>query len=268
MKNELCKPFMYEEIEWRLQSTFKDGNTTKGIAIPYLKRIAIQNRLDEVFGVLGWKVQFKEWHTTVEKNGDSEVMLPSQLCGISVYNENTGEWITKWDGASNTSYEGIKGGISDSFKRAATMFGIGRYLANLETQFVNCELRGAKKTPYISKQDISVNLKNNYNKEIARLFPSQLDNFTPEPPTPPTKKNTNHISSNSQQPFNRNNLANNIAPQEIIEEITKLAEERNISLQYLAAHYKVANIYQLTIDNANNAISKLYATPIKKVANG
>jgi len=37
-------------------------------------------------------------------------------------------WITKTDGAGDTGIEGEKGAISDSLKRSAVLWGIGRYL--------------------------------------------------------------------------------------------------------------------------------------------
>jgi len=37
-------------------------------------------------------------------------------------------WVTKSDGADDSSIESAKGGISDSLKRAAVQYGIGRYL--------------------------------------------------------------------------------------------------------------------------------------------
>ena len=46
------------------------------------------------------------------------------------------EWITKYDGANDTKIESTKGGISDSMKRAAVQWGIGRYLYNLPGQWV------------------------------------------------------------------------------------------------------------------------------------
>jgi hypothetical protein len=45
--------------------------------------------------------------------------------------------ITKWDGAEQTQIEAVKGGLSGSMKRAAVQWGIGRYLYDLETNFVN-----------------------------------------------------------------------------------------------------------------------------------
>ncbi|RCW44252.1 Rad52/Rad22 family DNA repair protein [Paenibacillus prosopidis] len=117
----LQDPFLPDEIEWRVGST--NGDKTKGIALAYVTNRAIQNRLDEVFGVFGWRNEFREW-----KNN-------SQLCGISV--KVDGEWVTKWDGADDSNMEAVKGGLSDAMKRAAYQWGIGRYLYNLESVWVD-----------------------------------------------------------------------------------------------------------------------------------
>lgn len=117
---KLQEPFVPEEIEWRVGATNQEK--TKGIALAYVTNRAVQNRLDEVFGVFGWKNEFKEWKGK------------SQLCGISV--KVGDEWITKWDGADDSDTEAVKGGLSDSMKRAAYQWGIGRYLYNLENVWV------------------------------------------------------------------------------------------------------------------------------------
>ncbi|MCP1134371.1 Rad52/Rad22 family DNA repair protein [Paenibacillus polysaccharolyticus] len=122
----LQEPFPPEEIEWRVGST--NGDKTKGIALAYVTNRAIQNRLDEVFGVFGWRNEYREWK---EK---------SQLCGISVKVE--GEWITKWDGADDSNMEAVKGGLSDAMKRAAYQWGIGRYLYKLENMWVPIKAAG------------------------------------------------------------------------------------------------------------------------------
>ena len=116
----LQAPFAPEEIEWRVGATTKDK--TKGMALAFVTNRAIQNRLDEVFGCFGWKNEYREWRGN------------AQLCGISVKYE--GEWITKWDGASDTDWEATKGGLSDAMKRAAYQWGIGRYLYNLDPVWV------------------------------------------------------------------------------------------------------------------------------------
>ncbi|MFQ6978538.1 MAG: Rad52/Rad22 family DNA repair protein [Oscillibacter sp.] len=71
---------------------------------------AIQNRLDEVCGPENWYNDFKPWHS----NGKKE----AQLCGIAIFFEGRG-FITKWDGAEDSDIEAVKGGLSDSMKRAA-----------------------------------------------------------------------------------------------------------------------------------------------------
>lgn len=120
---ELSKPFLPDEIEWRVGSTNQDK--TKGLALAYVTNRAIQQRLDDIFGCFGWRNEFIEWKGK------------SQLCGISVkYGD---EWITKWDGADDSNMEATKGGLSDAMKRAAYQWGIGRYLYKLPT--VWCRLK-------------------------------------------------------------------------------------------------------------------------------
>jgi hypothetical protein len=123
---QLQQPFDPSDIEWRVGST--NGDKTKGIALAYVTNRAIQNRLDDIFGPFGWRNEFREWKGN------------SQLCGISV-NWN-GEWITKWDGADDSQTEAVKGGLSDAMKRAGYQWGIGRYLYNLENQWVPIKQQG------------------------------------------------------------------------------------------------------------------------------
>ena len=121
----LRAPFAPEEMSgvWG----YHQGQS-KGMALAFVTNRAIQNRLDEVFGCFGWKNEYREWRGN------------SQLCGISVKYE--GEWITKWDGASDTDFEATKGGLSDAMKRAAYQWGIGRYLYNLDPVWVPIKLSG------------------------------------------------------------------------------------------------------------------------------
>ncbi len=129
----LAKPFAPEDLEWRLQRTFTSGGDTMGVAVPYVTNRAIQSRLDDVVGLNNWHNDYKPWHGTDKKD--------SQICGISIFFEDRG-WITKWDGAEDTDIEPIKGGLSDSMKRAAVQWGIGRVLYNMDVVFVDVEQRG------------------------------------------------------------------------------------------------------------------------------
>lgn len=123
---QLQAPFDPENIEWRVGSTNQDK--TQGLALAYVTNRAIQNRLDETFGVFGWQNVFLPW----KSNG--------QLCGISV--KNGEEWITKYDGADDSNMEATKGGLSDAMKRAAYQWGIGRYLYKLPQEWMPIKKRG------------------------------------------------------------------------------------------------------------------------------
>ena len=130
---ELAKPFAAEDLEWRLQRTFEVQGRMTGIAVPYVTNRAIMNRLDSVVGPQNWYNQYQPWHTAGKKE--------AQICGISIYFEGRG-FITKWDGAEDSDVEPIKGGLSDSMKRAAVQWGIGRVLYNMDTVCVDVEQWG------------------------------------------------------------------------------------------------------------------------------
>lgn len=120
---KLAEPFPSKDVEWRLAQC---GETQRGFwakCLAYLTNRAIMQRLDDVCGPENWKNEFS-------KGPDGGV-----VCGISIRVES--EWVTKWDGAENTEVESIKGGLSDSMKRAAVQWGIGRYLYGLEEGWAN-----------------------------------------------------------------------------------------------------------------------------------
>ena len=118
---DLTLPFKDDEIEWRVGSTTKDKK--KGMLLAYVTNRAIMNRLDEVLGVENWKQSFREIHKGI-------------VCSLSIRLSENGEWITKEDGADLTNIEATKGGLSDSMKRAAVQFGIGRYLYEADSVWV------------------------------------------------------------------------------------------------------------------------------------
>ena len=147
IQQALALPFAPEDLEWRLQTTNKEK--TRGLAIPYVTNRAIQNRLDDVVGPDHWYNEYKPWHrftTKVrsERNPSEfeEKEIISQLCGIAIYFEDRKEWVVKWDGAEDTDIEQVKGGLSDSMKRAAVQWGIGRVLYSMNTVWVDIEKQG------------------------------------------------------------------------------------------------------------------------------
>lgn len=133
IRAELAMPFAPEDLEWRIQ--YADEKKSRGIVVPYVTNRAIQSRLDDVVGVDGWYNDYKPWHGANKKE--------AQICGIAIYFEERGGFITKWDGAEDSDIEPVKGGLSDSMKRAAVQWGVGRVLYSMtDPVWVNIEPRG------------------------------------------------------------------------------------------------------------------------------
>ena len=144
---ELSAQFADYEIEWRVGSTNKDK--TKGLMLAYVTNRAIMNRLDSVVGAQNWKQSFKEIHKGI-------------ICSLSIRFTESGEWITKEDGADLTDIEPTKGGLSDSMKRAAVQFGIGRYLYDSISEWV--ELKDGK---YPVRKPTAVKLKATPERQLS-----------------------------------------------------------------------------------------------------
>ena len=131
IQEELAQPFAPQDLEWRVQYAVKER--MQGLVVPYVTCRAIQDRLDTVVGAENWRNEFQPWQGG--KNG-------AQICGISIFVEERKEWLTKWDGAENTDIEAVKGGLSDSMKRAAVQWGIGRVLYKMPTFWAGVQPRG------------------------------------------------------------------------------------------------------------------------------
>lgn len=121
----LAAPFDPSEIDWRVGST--NADKTKGMALAYIDARAVMDRLDAVVGPSGWQDSY-----TI---GEGKT-----ICNLAI--KCGDEWVWKADGAGNTDFEAEKGALSDSFKRAAVRWGIGRYLYNLASPWVPIESRG------------------------------------------------------------------------------------------------------------------------------
>ena len=168
LEQKLQLPFPPEDIEWRAQSSGIDKNANAwAMIMPFITNRAIQERLDEVFGVYGWDNQYREI-----KQADGKL---SFLCGISIYfnlgkNDDFREVVTKWDGADETNFENFKGGLSNSMKRAGVQLGIGRYLYKLDTYFAELsDNRNGKKFSVSVKKERGANFGTRYYYNAPQL---------------------------------------------------------------------------------------------------
>ena len=123
--DQLKSPFPVNRIRWRVGATKKDK--TQGIALAYVDARDVMRRLDEVCG-LDWQCRY------------SHVTEASAICDIGIKIE--GDWLWRSNGAGETAIEGKKGAMSDAFKRAAVLWGVGRYLYSLPTFWVLLKEKG------------------------------------------------------------------------------------------------------------------------------
>lgn len=123
---KLAEPFPPELVSWRVGK--RDGD--HGLALCYIRAPDVMKRLDDVCGIDNW-----ECHYVAQ--GDKTICE----IGIRLGTEpGPAAWVWKANGAGDTKIEAEKGALSDAFKRAAVMWGIGRYLYEIEGPWV--KLRG------------------------------------------------------------------------------------------------------------------------------
>jgi hypothetical protein len=124
---KLRAPFPNELISWRVGATNAKKNggvATKGIGLAYVDARDVMQRLDDVVGPGNWQAIHPH------ANGKT-----SCRTGIKVGEE----WVWKENGAGDSETEAEKGAFSDSFKRAAVLWGIGRYLYDVPNVWVELD---------------------------------------------------------------------------------------------------------------------------------
>ncbi len=148
----LRAPFRSTEVKWRVGAKTK-GDTPRGQALPYVDARCVQDRLDDAVGVENWKISYRASPTGVGLVAELSLRV-------------SGEWITKEDGAflgpipeefkredgspdlkaEQNAEMSVKAAYSDAFKRAAVVWGIGRYLYDVPAVWTELDNYGAIKT--------------------------------------------------------------------------------------------------------------------------
>jgi len=128
LKN-LTKKIPYQ---WRVQSFSKNKPACQCVA--YIDARDVMNLLDEVVKPENWQDDYR--------------LINGQLfAGIGIYINN--QWIWKWDVGTESQTEKEKGQVSDSFKRAAVKWGIGRFLYDLDIKTIPAnEVKTQSNYPY------------------------------------------------------------------------------------------------------------------------
>lgn len=115
LQQKLEMPFPPKSVSWRVGRKSKDGKSAMLLA--YIDARDVMERLDRACGFENWQCRY-----TLADNG-------VLICEIGI--RINGDWIWRANGAGDTQVEAEKGKCSDAFKRAAVLWGIGRYLYGL-----------------------------------------------------------------------------------------------------------------------------------------
>lgn len=139
-----------DEIEVRVGTVAKDKS--------YITLLLYQNSrvamdlLDEVVGKNNWQRE----HTRDNKN-----------CTISIWDEQKQQWVCKEDTGIESNTQQEKGLASDSFKRSAVNWGIGRCLYSAPDIYINGNADQLKYNKYFVKE-IGYDDNNKINKLIIQ----------------------------------------------------------------------------------------------------
>jgi hypothetical protein len=104
----------------------------------------VAERFDAVVGAANWAVDHKD-------------VGGQTLTGIAIRHPETGEWVWKWDagvvGREGDEAMSVKGSLSDGLKRAAVLWGVGRYLYRLPKSWVayDSQKRRLTETPALPR---------------------------------------------------------------------------------------------------------------------
>ncbi|MFB1100394.1 Rad52/Rad22 family DNA repair protein [Terribacillus sp. JSM ZJ617] len=166
IEKEFNKPFREDELGWRVLNSYKRYNKVYVNLAAYVDSRAIMKRLDSILGINGWEDIYEEINDGFK-------------CGIRIYITDE-QSRTKWDGAPLTDFESVKGGMSNAFKRAATKWGIGRYL--YDEKIKSAELLPERRNDgeYIFFQDKKKNLKGYYKVPSTTDSNQKENNFSAE----------------------------------------------------------------------------------------
>ncbi|MGK0618410.1 Rad52/Rad22 family DNA repair protein [Meiothermus cerbereus] len=127
----LHEPFPPEELQWRVEALSKDKR--RALVAPYVSHKAVLDRLDEVVGVQGWQDSYEVLQTPAQPAGLYAVKC--RLTIMDICKEDVGEG------------DSLKAAFAEALVRAAVKFGVGRFLIQLEQQWVEHDPVSGKFTP-------------------------------------------------------------------------------------------------------------------------
>ncbi len=143
-------PFDSSQIEWRVMNATKDQQPARGQVVPYADQRAYTDRLNALFTPGGWTRKYNI-HTSAnfERSADQKIAAKVLVtCELTIFglgsHSATGE---EWADNSNAG----TAAEAQAFKRAASCFGLGRYLYYFTGTWVDLdERRRPKSVPQLA----------------------------------------------------------------------------------------------------------------------
>jgi hypothetical protein len=126
LQEKLECPFPPSRVSWRIGR--KNQEKTKAQLLAYIDARDVMERLDRACGFENWQCRYSMAEGTL------------LICEVGL--RIGSEWLWRANGAGDTQVEAEKGKCSDAFKRAAVLWGIGRYLYDLPTPWVDVNQYG------------------------------------------------------------------------------------------------------------------------------
>src|SRR5690349_12286734 len=134
----LAIPFDLPQVQWRVTEWSDDR--TRGLMLPYADPRAYSDRLNDLFTPAGWSRKYTvQASAPVQraKRGPAAKILVT--CEVTIAcigtNSGTGE---EWSDKENA----LTGAEAQAFKRALSCFGLGRYLYDIDGEWVELNEHG------------------------------------------------------------------------------------------------------------------------------
>jgi hypothetical protein len=134
----LSIPFELAVVQWRVTEWSDDG--TRGLMLPYADPRAYSDRLNDVFTPAGWSRKYTvQASAPVQRPKRSPAAKILVTCEVTIAcigtNSGTGE---EWSDRENA----LTSAEAQAFKRALSCFGLGRYLYDIDGEWIELNEQG------------------------------------------------------------------------------------------------------------------------------
>lgn len=144
----LAIPFDLPQVQWRITEWSDDGG--HGLMLPYADPRAYSDRLNDLFTPAGWSRKYAvQASAPVQRTKRGPAAKILVTCEVTIAcigtNSGTGE---EWSDKENA----LTGAEAQAFKRALSCFGLGRYLYNIDGEWVELNEHGlARRIPRLPR---------------------------------------------------------------------------------------------------------------------